>query len=97
MKPNPARGERGQGIGEHSHDIVASRHRDRGHIARHDVAGLDISRDAFNQLATGAKTLQFQLARAMARKKPLSLTPIDDMANTWQTAMSHLQSQLLAS
>ncbi len=66
-------------------------------LAAHDVAGLEVARDAFNQLSTGAKTMQFQLARAMTRKKPLSLTPIDDMASAWQTAMNHLQSQLLAS
>ena len=66
-------------------------------LSAHDVAGLETARDAFLQLSNGAKTLQFQLARAMARKKPLSLTPVDDMAETWQTAMTHLQSRILAS
>ena len=33
---------------------------------------------AFTSLSTGAKTLQFQLARAMARKKPLDLSPLDE-------------------
>lgn len=65
-------------------------------LEAHDVAGMGVARDAFNQLSTGAKTLQFQLARAMARKKPLSLTPLDDMASTWQTAMNHLTSHVLA-
>lgn len=65
-------------------------------LGAHDIAGFEFARDAFNQLSTGAKTLQFQLARAMARKKPLSLTPIDDMAETWQQAMTHLQSRVLA-
>lgn len=65
-------------------------------LESHDVTGLEVARDAFNLLATGAKTMQFQLARSMARKKPLNLTPIDDMANTWQTAMNHLKSRVLA-
>ena len=66
-------------------------------LAAHDVADLEIARDAFNSLSNGAKTLQFQLARAIARKKPLSLAPVDDMADTWQTAMNHLKSRVLAS
>lgn len=63
-------------------------------LSAHDVSGFEIARDAFNTLSVGAKTLQFQLARAMARKKPLNLASVDDMAATWQTAMNHLQSRL---
>lgn len=66
-------------------------------LRAHDVAGLEVARDAFGLLATGAKTMQFQLARAMARKKPINLSPVDDMAATWQTAMDHLKSHVLAS
>lgn len=62
-------------------------------LMAHDVSGLEVARDAFAQLSTGAKSMQFQLARAMARKKPISLTSIDDMAQTWQTAMDYLQSR----
>jgi hypothetical protein len=58
------------------------------------ITGLNPARDAFNMLSTGAKTLQFQLARAMARKKPLSLTPLDDLAVAWQTAMDFLKSRV---
>ena len=57
----------------------------------HDVSGFDVARDAFNALSSGAKTLQFQLARAMARKKPLSMSSIDDMAVRWQTTIDHLK------
>jgi hypothetical protein len=60
----------------------------------HDVGGFEVAREAFNALSAGAKTLQFQLARAMARKKPLSMTSVDEMAVHWQTAMNHLRSQL---
>lgn len=65
-------------------------------LTAHDVPDLAVPRDAFNQLSTGAKTLQFQLARSMMRQKPLSLTPVDDMAGTWQSAMTHLTSRVLA-
>jgi len=66
-------------------------------LTAHDVPNLEPARDAFNLLSTGAKTLQFQLARAMARKKPLSLTPVDDMATIWRSAMNHLKGHVLAS
>jgi uncharacterized protein DUF1839 len=66
-------------------------------LLAHDVNGLEVARDAFSTLANGAKTLQFQLARAMARKKPLSLAPVDEMANTWEAAMTNLRSRVLAS
>lgn len=46
---------------------------------------------AFTDIATGAKTLQFQLARAMARKKPLDLSPIDQMAGLWQAGLEHVK------
>lgn len=39
------------------------------------------------ELATDAKTLQFQLARSIMRKKPLDLSAIDRMATQWQAAM----------
>ena len=39
-----------------------------------------LDRGLHTDLSTGAKTLQFHLARAMARKKPLDLRRIDDMA-----------------
>lgn len=65
-------------------------------LTAHDVAGLEGARDAFAALSNGAKTLQFQLARAMARKKPLNLAPVDDMASAWQTAMTDLKSRVMA-
>jgi hypothetical protein len=41
---------------------------------------------AYANLATSAKTVQFHLARAMARKKKIELTAIDEMAATWNAA-----------
>ena len=66
-------------------------------LTGHDVPGLEPVRDAFALLSTGAKTMQFQLARSMARKKPINLIPVDEMAGTWQIAMGHLKSHVLAS
>ena len=42
------------------------------------------------QIAEEAKAMQFQLARSMARRKPLDLEPIDRMGNLWQRAMHPL-------
>lgn len=55
-------------------------------LAEHDVHGLDESIEAFAALSSGAKTMQFHLARAIARKKTLDLTPLDDLAATWHRA-----------
>lgn len=57
----------------------------------HEVEGLDTALAGFSKLSTSAKSMQFQLARAMVRKKPLNLAVIDDMAETWQTSMESLQ------
>jgi hypothetical protein len=42
---------------------------------------------AFGELANEAKTMQFQLARSMMRKKPLDVSPIEQMAALWRSAM----------
>ena len=42
---------------------------------------------AFESIATGAKTLQFQLARALSRKKPIDLGPLDGLAEAWTTGI----------
>jgi Domain of unknown function (DUF1839) len=45
----------------------------------------------FEALSIGAKTIQFHLARAVARKKPLDLAPLDGMSARWQAAMDELK------
>ena len=55
------------------------------------VGGLDGAIESILKLSTGAKTLQFQLARAMARKKPIDFTPVDQMAEHWTQAMQQLK------
>lgn len=55
------------------------------------VGGLDGAIESILRLSTGAKTLQFQLARAMARKKAIDFTPVDQMAEHWAQAMQQLK------
>jgi hypothetical protein len=43
--------------------------------------------DAFRDLAQSAKSFQFQLARSMARNKPLDLAPLDTMGQHWARGM----------
>jgi hypothetical protein len=56
-----------------------------------NVNKLDTPIAAFEALSTGAKTLQFQLARAIGRKKLLDLTSLDEMALLWQTGMDEVK------
>jgi hypothetical protein len=63
----------------------------------HAVQGLDQSIDLFDSLSNGAKTMQFQLARAMARKKTLDLANVDQMAATWKLATDNLRTRFLTS
>ncbi len=39
----------------------------------------------FTRIATGAQTLQFQLARAIGRRKPLDLSALDALAESWRS------------
>jgi hypothetical protein len=50
---------------------------------------------AFNNMATGVKTLQFHLARSIARKKPMDLAALDAMAAEWHSALNTLKSIFL--
>jgi len=60
-------------------------------LAQQGIAHAQAPGDALLQIAQGAKALQFQLARAIARKKPLELSALDTMAEQWEQAMSTLQ------
>ena len=55
--------------------------------------GLEDLRATFLSLSEGAKAFQFQLARAMARKKPLDLTPLDTMAEAWERGITALKAR----
>jgi hypothetical protein len=60
------------------------------------IGGLDVAIDSVLSLSTSAKTLQFQLARAMARKRAIDFTPVDQMAEHWSKATQHLQAAFLS-
>ncbi|MDP1798849.1 MAG: DUF1839 family protein [Planctomycetaceae bacterium] len=60
-----------------------------------DVTGLEAPVAGLTTLSTGAKSLQFNLARAVARKKPLNLSVIDEMAAEWDSTMTALKARLL--
>lgn len=56
---------------------------------------LESAIEAIQELSNGAKAYQFQLARAMNRKKPLDLAPLDTMAQHWERAMEILKQRYL--
>ena len=59
-------------------------------LSGHGVAGLEASAAALGEIAQSAKGFQFQLARSMARGKPLDLAPLDTMGAAWERAMAPL-------
>ncbi|TQV74601.1 DUF1839 family protein [Aliikangiella marina] len=56
---------------------------------------LDGIRAEFKSISELAKVYQFQLARAMSRKKQLDLSTIEKMAEHWDKAMSGLKAKYL--
>ncbi len=58
--------------------------------------GLESILQDFISLSDNAKAMQFQLARAMARKKPLDLSTIDSMSDSWQRGTAALKQRYLA-
>jgi hypothetical protein len=58
------------------------------------VSGFEGAHQAFAELSGSAKTLQFQLARAMARKKPFDLSLLDVLVDVWNRAVDELRSGL---
>ena len=50
---------------------------------------------AYDAISKASKVLQFQLARAISRKKTLDLSPLDEMGRQWQMAVDSLQSHYL--
>ncbi|EAR11160.1 hypothetical protein MED297_19772 [Reinekea sp. MED297] len=50
----------------------------------------------FLDISQGAKTLQFQLARAVARNRDIDLRPLQVMAELWQQAIDSIKTQVAA-
>jgi hypothetical protein len=63
-------------------------------LQAHARISLDNAIHAFGDLSSGAKALQFQLARTMVRKKPLDLSAIDTLAGKWTTGLQELQATI---
>ena len=59
-------------------------------LGANGVDGLAAPAADLHAIAETAKAFQFQLARSMARKKALDLSPIDAMGAKWQSAMDAL-------
>ncbi len=54
------------------------------------VGGLELPTEAFRDISATAKAFQFQLARAMARRRELPLEPLDRMGDLWQRGLDPL-------
>lgn len=63
-------------------------------LESHDVTGLGGLIADYSSLAKAGKTLQFQLARAMARKRRFELSALNEMAATWQAATDRLRDRV---
>jgi hypothetical protein len=64
-------------------------------LASHGETGLDEAANSCRSISEGAKTFQFQLARAVSRRKPLDLAPLDAMAGSWRQATLALKARYL--
>jgi hypothetical protein len=62
-------------------------------LAAQGEAGLEEATRAFLDIAESAKTFQFQLARAMARRKPLELAPLDAMGERWEQGIAAVRAR----
>ena len=62
-------------------------------LGSHGLQGAEAPAARLREIAETAKRMQFQLARSMARAKPLDLTPIDAMGAQWSAAMDEMQSR----
>lgn len=53
--------------------------------------GLVEASKSFREISESAKTFQFKLARAVSRREPLDLSPLDTMAESWHRGTSALR------
>lgn len=61
-----------------------------GWLGEQGVDGFESAREALAAISGQSKVYQFQLARAMSRRKPLDLTPIRQMGEYWDDAMNRI-------
>jgi hypothetical protein len=62
-------------------------------LEQHGESGMTAEAGRFQSLSDGAKRMQFQLARSIARRTPLDLSPLEQMAECWERATSRLQAR----
>lgn len=60
-----------------------------------DLKVIDKAINAYAEISTSTKVFQFQLARSIARKKQLDLSPIESMEKQWQIAVDVLNETFL--
>lgn len=63
-------------------------------LAAHGISSVEEPANSLQAIAEGAKALQFQLARAIARGRRLDLAPLDAMAAQWEGALGPLRKRL---
>lgn len=59
-------------------------------LGENSVDGAQDAANDFDHIAKATKTLQFQLARSMMRKRPLDLASLDDMGVRWERSLDQL-------
>lgn len=62
-------------------------------LSENGVDRLNVSLNAFQNISHTAKAFQFQLARSMARKKPLDLSSLDFLAIQWEIGITDLRNR----
>ncbi len=62
-------------------------------LASQGEQGLDEAIGAFRAISEGAKSFQFQLARAVSHRKPLDLSPLEAMSGCWQRGTTALKAR----
>jgi hypothetical protein len=65
-----------------------------GWLGEQGIDGFASAREALAGISAQSKVYQFQLARAMSRRKPLDLTPIGQMGGLWSQAMNRIVESL---
>lgn len=63
-------------------------------LNRNGVKDLQLARDSIKNISELSKVYQFQLARAMSRKKELDLSPVQKMADNWAIAIDQLKQHI---
>lgn len=64
-------------------------------LASQGEQGLDEAIHAFRTISENAKSFQFQLARAVSRRKPLELSPLTSMSENWRVGTISLKERYL--